>query len=786
MTNCENINIKVDLHVHSKYSVKPTNWILKQFSMPESYTQPKQVYETALARGMTHVTITDHNRIGGCLEIADLPNTFISCEITARFPQDQCKVHVLTYDITEAQFAEIHALRKNIYEMMTYLRENDIRHAIAHPIYPVNNKLTQKHIEQLLLMFDLFELSGFRSAEVNDKLKVIIGQLTRQRLEELAEKHCGDIPNPRLDVAGKGFVCGTDDHSGLFIARSYTMSPAKTIQEMLKNPSPNQTCLQNAKPADLAYSIYAIGYQHLDGQFKIDRWAPFDSGLHNVSSFLTMKSHDTAFTMASIPRWFVDKFSARSNDDTKSMLRNIFRSLGRSEEALNPQNVSQLWLQRVSHAINDRSRDIFDYNINQIRKGEFFSIFESIGPIAALYCMSIPYYVAYKVFQDTRIFAESLDINGNPHHQPKVAHFTDTFYDINGVALTLQQIGHWAQRLGFDYRFVTCADRESLIGEKVFSPVATFAMPEYSHLSLSLPPILDLVDYCYDENFTHIHIATPGPVGLAGLIAAKLLRRPLYATYHTAFPQYAGQITDDQTFEQFAWTYMRWFYDMADTIFVPSQAFKQDLIENGIRESKIALMPRGIDTERFKPNGGTPQHQGFRLLYVGRISKEKNLEILGKAFKLLNRPDVSLTVVGDGPYREEFEANMKGLNVDFPGYLQGEDLVNTYCAADLFVFPSTTDTFGNVILEANACGVPTIVTDIGGPQENVRDGETGLIVEGDSIEALKAGIESLLDKDRLAEMKIKARQSSEKRSFESSVRKLWEFYKLPAETVKTS
>ena len=214
--------IKSDLHVHSKYSTKPTNWILKQFNVPESYTKPLAIYETALKRGMTHVTITDHDNINGCLEIAHLPNTFISCEVTSKFPQDKCKVHVLCYGLTEETFREIDALRKNIYELMAYLRQKGIWHALAHPIYPVNDKLTQAHFEQLLVLFDLFELSGFRSKQINDNLKHILHNVTREQLEELAGKH--DIDSPRVIPEEKHFVCGSDDHSGVSIARRHTIN----------------------------------------------------------------------------------------------------------------------------------------------------------------------------------------------------------------------------------------------------------------------------------------------------------------------------------------------------------------------------------------------------------------------------------------------------------------------------------------------------------------------------------------------------------------------------------
>jgi glycosyltransferase involved in cell wall biosynthesis len=140
------------------------------------------------------------------------------------------------------------------------------------------------------------------------------------------------------------------------------------------------------------------------------------------------------------------------------------------------------------------------------------------------------------------------------------------------------------------------------------------------------------------------------------------------------------------------------------------------------------------------------------------------------------RPDVNLTIVGDGAYRDELQEKLKGFEVTFTGYLEGDELIEAYHRSDLFVFPSTTDTFGNVILEAHACGIPTVVTDQGGPSENVVDGETGLVVKGDNVYDLKAGIESLLDYDKLKKMGEHARQAVANRTFDGQFRMYWDLF----------
>jgi len=219
---------------------------------------------------------------------------------------------------------------------------------------------------------------------------------------------------------------------------------------------------------------------------------------------------------------------------------------------------------------------------------------------------------------------------------------------------------------------------------------------------------------------------------------------------------------------------------------VPSKDTGAELIERGLRPERVVVYPRGVDIERFHPGNRQrylDDELGLagrkKLLYVGRVSKEKNLPLLVDAFRALaaRRDDVSLVVIGDGPYYEEMLRETEGLPVKFTGYLSGEPLLSAFADADLFVFPSTTDTFGNVILEAQASATPVIVTDRGGPHENVLPEETGVIVPSDDGEALLQAMDRLLqDPDRLAAMGRRAREYCEDRSLARAFDEMWEMY----------
>jgi len=349
-----------------------------------------------------------------------------------------------------------------------------------------------------------------------------------------------------------------------------------------------------------------------------------------------------------------------------------------------------------------------------------------------------------------------------------------------------------ARKTGKALTVLTCYPKKTVDDSVNFKPVGRFELPEYPEVKLYYPPFLKMLSYCYENNFSQIQASTPGPVGLAALAISKILDIPFYGTYHTAFPQYVSELTGDSDMGELAWKAMVWFYNQMDIVYAPSKACAVELVEKGIGHKKIRLYPRGVDTKRFHPgkrNGfwtaryNLPENE-IKLLYVGRISKEKNLDVLSRMFRQLDQmvENITLIVVGDGPYRKTMETELANTRTLFTGYLDGEDLARAYASSDLFVFPSDTDTFGNVVLEAQASGVPVIVTDRGGPQENMIDGKTGAITPSGDAHAMADAIYDICgNPGRLLEMKLAARIYMKNRSFETAFDKSWELYhKKPA------
>ncbi len=796
--------MKIDIHVHSKFSTRPSQWFLQKLGCPESFTQPARLYDIARKRGMHMVTISDHNTIAGALEIAHLPGTFISEEITTYFPEDGCKAHVLALDIDEAIHQDIQKIRENIYDLVPYLRSRAITHVIAHPMFGVNDKLTPWHFERMLLLFSNFEVNGTRDAYQNDILRAILANLTRADIERLADKHGLEPWGPTPWI--KSVTGGSDDHSSIGIASMHTHVPgAKNLNQFLAGIGSglSRPAGRPSSPKAMAHNLYAIAYQFYSSKFKLDRYVQKDVFLTFVDRFLsgdTGRKTGMVFRLQSL--WTGMKLRGRkpASDSLPDLMRHEAEALIHADPELYslakgttecPRPLEQEWFRFVTRASNRVLTGFADRLLSQLSGANVFDIFNCLGSAGALYTMLAPYFVAYTVFTKDRALCREAQaaLRGVPAEKPvKVGHFTDTFHDVNGVALTLKMQVNMAVKFGKELMVLTCGEsgQPEMPGVRQFKPIGSWELTEYPGQTFHYPPFLQMLEYVYEQGFTHLHSATPGPIGLAALGISRILKLPIYGTYHTAFPQYAKVLTGDDAMEELMWKYMIWYYNQMDKVFVPSKATGDELIAKGIAPEKITLFTRGVDIERFTPekrNGSLRRwglERGTTLLYVGRISREKNLHLLADAFLDLRRehPDTNLVIAGDGPYAAEMRERLDGKGAVFTGYLQGDDLAGLYASCDVFVFPSTTDTFGNVVLEAQASGLPVIVTPLGGPQENVEHDVTGLVVaEVDRAALVGAMAELVRDEPRRRRMSRAARSAMERRSFANAFIKTWELYR---------
>jgi glycosyltransferase involved in cell wall biosynthesis len=241
------------------------------------------------------------------------------------------------------------------------------------------------------------------------------------------------------------------------------------------------------------------------------------------------------------------------------------------------------------------------------------------------------------------------------------------------------------------------------------------------------------------QNGAHVHIAVEGPLGILARLECVKRRIPFTTAYHTNFPEYASKIYGIPS----SWVvpFIRWFHSRSQAVLVPSHGTSLRLFEYGIKNTKI--WGRGYDDGIFTPRieGGCSKQK--TLLYVGRVSREKNIE----DFLKLQRPNRRLIVVGDGPALKELKD--KNPSVEFVGFQYGADLANYYRQADVFVFPSRTDTLGVVMIEAIACGTPVAAYKVEGPIDVVKNRVTGVLVTDDLNWAVEGCL--WLDRARVAE-----------------------------------
>ena len=793
---------RCDLHIHSRHSARTEEWLFRRFDFPDSYSDPKQLYEQLRKRGMDYVTITDHDSIDGCLEIAHLPGSFISEQVTTYFPDDACKLHILVWGISEQQHRDIESVRENIFDLQRYLQHAQITHAVAHPLYSVNGKLEAMHLEQLILLFKHFEgINGLRDALLSDLAQTLLKQLTPEKIDVLANRH-GVAPT-HAEPWRKILVGGSDDHGGQFVASAFTETPAATSAEQFLKLVRNGNCTpcgQGGTPLILSHGFYNTLACFIQDRFH-EKLGPGGALLEKMFSRFMEGRAPTEFTLKEKTEFIVQGvLSGKIFDFAKPANVSLWKELSgyfarpevkaklaaQLDKVSEPERRTFLMANMVAEQLAFR---FFNKFVQQLSSGNMVESMQALSAIAPILVILTPYIYGFHSQAPSRKWLRSLfkELTGEVPvalQNRKRAWFTDTLEDVNGVATTIRKMTAVGAAAGKE--LVVVASRSDLqlsdIPIKNFPPIGEFELPEYELQKLSFPPILQMLDYVQRERFTEIIISTPGPVGLTALLAAKMLNLQTSGIYHTDFPQYIRILTEDSFLESVAWGYMHWFYGQLDTVFVNSEEYRQSWIKRGFDPAKLKILPRGLDTELFHPGRRDSaffekfgaSNGEVRLLYVGRISREKDLDLLAGAYRRLRNEKlpVRLFVVGHGPYSEAFAKSLP--EAFFTGNLKGTELATAYASADIFVFPSTTDTFGNVILEAQASGLPVIVSDSGGPKELVMDKANGLITRSHDVEDFTRAIRTLVTNRALRErMANAARHSVTDRSWPRAFAKFW-------------
>ncbi len=339
----------------------------------------------------------------------------------------------------------------------------------------------------------------------------------------------------------------------------------------------------------------------------------------------------------------------------------------------------------------------------------------------------------------------------------KIAIVTETFLpSTDGIVTRLTACIRWLLQDGHDVRIIApdLGVYEFEGAEVKGVPAST--LPFYRSKQFALPnPIVRKYLKEYEPDV--VHVVNPAILGFSGVRAAKKLEYPLVASYHTNVAQYLDYY-NLSLFKGLIWWYFRKLHNEADLNLCTSNTVQQELTERNFYN--VHVWQRGVDTEMFHPQNydssirekltdGQPDRK--LLLYVGRLAAEKEIEKLKHV--LDTSEEFTLAIVGDGPHREALEKHFEGTKTVFTGYMHGDQLAKAFASADVFVFPSTTETLGLVILEAMASGLPLVAAKSGPTCEQIEDGRTGLLYdphkEGDFTETIRCFEDEMLRK-RLA------------------------------------
>lgn len=369
----------------------------------------------------------------------------------------------------------------------------------------------------------------------------------------------------------------------------------------------------------------------------------------------------------------------------------------------------------------------------------------------------------------------------------RIAIFTDTYApEINGVARTLQRLTSYLEKNDVEFRVFAPESRTPVPSVPQVERFASLPFLLYPECRLALPNPLHLKQALEEFNPTLLHIATPFNLGLYGLHYGKKYHIPMVASYHTHFDEYLDYYKL-AFLQKWLWKYMAWFHHPFQKVYVPSQSTKEKLLKKAVHQ-QIEIWSRGVDPTFFAPEKETSSIREMYnikekniLLYVGRIAPEKDVDIVIAVFEALPdniKKESHLLVVGDGPLLKSLSENASP-NITFTGFMEGEQLAKVYASSDVFFFPSQTETFGNVVLEAMASGLPVVGARAGGVQHLVTHGQNGFLCSPRDVSSFAESINTLLENSDLqASFAKQARQFALTQSWDEIFARLLLSYRL--------
>jgi glycosyltransferase involved in cell wall biosynthesis/predicted metal-dependent phosphoesterase TrpH len=808
---------RVDMHCHSTASQVSKLGVQRALGLPECATPPEEVYELAKRRGMDFVTITDHDTIDGVLSIADRPDVFVSEELTAHFRGEPQAVHVLCYGITPEDHEWLQANSGDVELCAMYLYDREIVCALAHPYYAVGAPLTARHRRRLAELFEIWETrNGARARELNrpaamyvatldgtgiggsdDHAGIDIGRTWTEApaastpTEFLAHMRAGNVSakgkqgsaakwahaaialTARSLGAGRGVVESDSGNSGGNASEGASDAPdPRRVMTMVQRLLREGDVRQGATGADLTPGdarcllrawLAAVELDHLDERGLIAYMQEEDFSHYDLYR-RACRLHEHKL------RGAVERAVSAATGRLRIGATNTSTASTDTEGGVGEPGTD-------SDA--DADATVAHSDIGAAASGLFESCIAAIPYAPA---------TAFLAKEQAKLARYAASSDGEPQ---RVAILADGIGSTHGVTRTIEEIRHRGVP-GFEIE-VVATDPDV---DRRLSAVAELDVPFYPGLRIGVPSLTAAVQTLAEGDFDALHVCSPGPVGIAGALLARALGLPLIGSYHTELTAYAQLRSGQQQVAEAMEMAVGAFYNACDLVLSPSIASDEALASIGMAPEKVLRWDRGVDTSRFDPalrdeslraswlrhtrahapgttdqpasdqtisRGAATDHgdgEVINVLYAGRTTREKGAELLADTFMAARKrdPRLHLVLAGDGPEQERLRERV-GPHASFLGWLRGTDLARAYASADVFLFPSATDTFGQVILEAQASGLPVLAVAAGGPLTLVQDDVTGLLREADAEQLAHALVKlasSAPLRDRLAQAALSA------------------------------
>ena len=740
---------RVDLHCHSTASAVSKLGVQRALGLPECATPPQEVYDLAKRRGMDFVTITDHDTIDGALELADrYDDAFVSEELTAWFRGEAQAVHILCWGVTPQDHGRLQALSGDVEAVAEELAARDIACALAHPFYSVEAPLLPRHRRRLAQLFPIWETrNGSRAPELNSPAEVYI------------ETHGG---------TGVG---GSDDHAGVDIGRTATQTAkCATWREFLAQVMAGDATPigEHGSAAKWTHAAMALATRAL-GRGEATGAGPDPAAIFTMVQRL-MKEGDARSSHTG---------SGLCPDDARALLRAWMRAveLNLSEtellQLLQGEGFFHADLLRRARRIHERK---LACAVEQVAAaaatpGPWAADLPAIAGTFFDACLAaIPYAPAAAFLGREK--AKLARREGEPR---RVALVADAVGAMHGVTHTLDELRDRGIP-GFEVEVVGTDPNV----DRRLSAVAEIDIPFYAGLKVGVPSLPAIVDALADGRYDLVHLCSPGPSGAAAALIARAMGLPILGSYHTELAAYTGLRSGDPRLEDIARLAIGAFYSQCDRVLSPSTASDAVLREMGIADERIGRWDRGVDLSRFSPAKRSESllPGEITVLYAGRLTREKGADLLAKAFLQARArdPRLHLVLAGGGPEEHLLRARL-GEHATFLGWLEGDALAAAYASADIFLFASRTDTFGQVLLEAQASGLAVVAVDEGGPASIVTDQITGRLCPADAgalADAVAELAAAPAQRERLARGALHA---VEERTWERSLQRLADGYR---------